>query len=311
MLLRYASAQQQARYLPGIRALRETWAVAFAEPEAAIDHTAMQTVAQPAGDGWRLQGEKCWVAQGHQARWLCCFARVQEDPESAHTALRNAALFAVPTNAAGVTLTAEKTFDGAQQMAAVSLDDVSLPASALLARSTDGAEFAHLFVTTEMSTLSQSAVARAQLDVLDAQLQTLDPADDLHSQRAAVAVELQALQAMELRYVDARQRQLQVPYPIELLRLRSREILLKLGALQVESFGYYALPYPDEMLLHNEGPIGPDTAAATVRQNLTQHVAALYAGSAEGLKDAAWQKLDRQKLDKQKPDKQSKPENKD
>ena len=43
----------------------------------------------------------------------------------------------------------------------------------------------------------------------------LDPADDLHTQRAdALAVELQALQAMELRYVDARQRKLApAPYP--------------------------------------------------------------------------------------------------
>ena len=88
-----------------------------------------------------------------------------------------------------------------------------------------------------------------------------------------------------------RERGVEVPFPLSILRLRSREILLQLGALQMESFGYYALPYPDEMLLHNEGPIGPNAAAATVRQNLTQHVAALYEGSAEALRDSTWREL--------------------
>jgi len=289
ILLRYASSEQQALYLPGIRALRESWAIAFAEPGAGIDHTLMQTKVVGSAEGWRLQGEKCWVAHAQQAQWLCCLAYLEED--GAGDESPGAALLAVPADAPGVTCTMETSFDGSQHTAAVQFQSVLLPPSALLARAQDSREFAHLFVTSELSTLSQSAVARAQLEVLDAQLQSLDPADDLHTQRAAVAVELQALEALELRYLDARQKQAPAPYPIELLRLRSREILLKLGALQVESFGYYALPYPDEMLLHNEGPIGPDVAAASVRQNLTQHVAALYAGSAEALKDVVWDRL--------------------
>ncbi len=290
LLLRYADAQQQARHLPGIRSLADTWAIAFAEPVAGIDYSAMQCQARPYTKGWRLDGEKCWVLHGHAAQWLLCFAYLRQACADADVS-GSVGLFVIPTDVAGLTCLPQTSFDGSQHLASFALQDVRVPSDALVARSEDGAEFAHLFLTRDMSTLSQSAVARAQLDVLDQQLDQLDPQDALHAQRHAVAVALEALQAMELRYVDALQRQLEVPFPLDLLQLRSREILLKLGALQVESFGYYALPYPDEMLLHNEGSIGPDTAAATVRQNLAQHVAAMYEGSAEALKDTAWREL--------------------
>ena len=82
-----------------------------------------------------------------------------------------------------------------------------------------------------------------------------------------------ALEAMELRYVEAQTRGGEPPFPAVALRARSREILLQLGDLQMQSFGYYALPYPDEALLHNEGPVGPAGTTAAVRRNLAARIA--------------------------------------
>ena len=283
LLLQSEVSAQPSQFLADIRNCVARWCIAFAEPEAGIDHTAMHTRAQPEDGAWRLDGAKTWVAQAHNADWICCYANLPDRHE--------AGLFAVPADAAGVTRSAMTTFDGGEDLADLTFDAVVLSSSALLAQSASGAEFAHLFATTELSTLSQSAVARAQLMALDAQLAALDPEDDLHAKRHAVAVQLEALEAMELRFLDSRERKLEAPFPLSILRLRSREILLQLGALQVESFGYYALPYPDEMLLHNEGHIGPPGAAAAVRQNLTRHVTSLYEGSSEQLRDSAWHEL--------------------
>ena len=306
LLLRFATPAQQRQYLPGIRTFASRWCIGFAEPQAGTDHTAMRTTAAPALDtqGWRLNGVKTWVAHTQQAHWICCYAVIADDGlendrsrdegcavASGRVAASQVGVFAVPLDAPGVELAALTTFDGSQHMAEVTFTDTALPGDALLARSDQGAAFAQLFFSTELSTLSRSAVARAQLQVLDETLGGLDPADDLHAKRHALAVELEALEAMELRYLDARQRNIEAPFPFSVLRIRSREILLKLGALQVESFGYYALPYPDEMLLHNEGAIGPAGAAATVRRNLAQQVAALYEDSVEQLRDSAWREL--------------------
>jgi len=76
---------------------------------------------------------------------------------------------------------------------------------------------------------------------------------------------------------------------------------LQLGALQIDCFGYYALPYPDPafpnpMLLHNEGPIGPDEAAGVMQHALADQVAAFFEQDAgagmTALKDRAAKHLE-------------------
>jgi alkylation response protein AidB-like acyl-CoA dehydrogenase len=280
LVLRYADAAQQTRYLPEIRNYECRWCIGVAEPESGDDWSAMSTVAAPSGAGFELNGTKTWVRDGLHARRMCCLAGVGSAGSQG--------LFAVDMAAPGVTITSIATLDGDAGMAQVTLDAVRVPADALFAGPFEAGELARLLFASESSTLSRSAVAAAQLDVLDAVIETFDPSDSIHQRRQAVAVELEGLKALELRFLDARQRRQPLPFSLELLRLKSREILLQLGALQVESFGYYALPYPDETLLHNEGPIGPENAAATIRRTLTQQVAALYEGSAERLKDATW-----------------------
>ncbi len=42
------------------------------------------------------------------------------------------------------------------------------------------------------------------------------------------------------------------------------EIGQRIGELAVEVFGYYALPFPDPLLIDNEGPIGPDFALSAL-----------------------------------------------
>jgi len=283
MLWRYASAEQQSRWLPGIRTMSESWAIAVAEAESDRDPERMTTHAQWKGDHWVLRGIKTGVSHWRRANWLCCFARLNDEPAFG--------LFAVSVASAGVSIEPLATLDHSQEMARVTFSDVSLSSAALITRSSQATSLVKIFSSVEHSILSQSAIAQAQLDILDVQLARLDPTDAIHLQRQSIAVELEGLCALELRYIDALQRETTPPVPLDLLRLRSREILLKLGALQMESFGYYALPYPDEMLLHNEGPVGPPDAAKTVRQHLTRQVIEQYEGSAEELRDAVWREV--------------------
>jgi len=283
LLLRHATAAQQARYLPEIRDYLCRWCVGFAEPECGDDWTALSTNVTLVDAEYELSGTKTWVRDGLHARRMFCLARIEGGPQHG--------LFAVDMTMAGVTVAPIGTLDGEADMVQVTMDAARLPAEALLAGPAQAGDFATVLFASEYSTLSQSAVAQAQLDVLDQTIEAFDESDSIHQRRHAIAVELEGLQALELRYLDARRRQVTLPFSLGVLRLKSREILLQLGALQVESFGYYALPYPDETLLHNEGPIGPENAAATIRQTLTQQVAAIYEGSAERLKDETWRAI--------------------
>jgi hypothetical protein len=86
------------------------------------------------------------------------------------------------------------------------------------------------------------------------------PNEDIGRRKIEAAVEQRGLQALELRYIDALQRHETPPFPIELLAVKAFELERVMGALLMDSFGYYALPYPDVWLQHNEGRVGPEGA---------------------------------------------------
>ena len=81
--------------------------------------------------------------------------------------------------------------------------------------------------------------------------------EDLLRAYALSEIELSALEAMELRSLQP-----ECPLPIETLYLQARTVLENIGALIVESFGYYALPYSDPQLMHNEPPLAWSRSSA-------------------------------------------------
>jgi len=67
VLAHFASAQQQAQWLPGIASGDTLPALAWVERGARYNHTACQAVASAAGNGFALTASKSMVAAGDQA----------------------------------------------------------------------------------------------------------------------------------------------------------------------------------------------------------------------------------------------------
>jgi len=111
--------------------------LAHEEPSAFHDPQHVSTQAERQADGWLLQGRKTAVPLGDQADWLVVSARVSGDVDSAD----GIALFVVPADTPGLSVRGFATHDGGRT-ADVTLDQVSLPASALLGDA--GAGFATL-----------------------------------------------------------------------------------------------------------------------------------------------------------------------
>lgn len=107
--------------------------LAHEEPCAFHDIRHVTTQADRNADGWLLQGRKTAVPLGDQADWLVVSARVSGEVDSAD----GIALFIVPTKAPGLTLRGFAAHDGGRT-ADVTLDQVSLPASALLGEAGTG-----------------------------------------------------------------------------------------------------------------------------------------------------------------------------
>ncbi len=82
------TAEQRARWLPGIASGELMVAVAVTEPDAGSDVAALRTRAEAAeGGGWRISGSKTWCTFAGRAELLMVLARTDPDPAAGHRGL--------------------------------------------------------------------------------------------------------------------------------------------------------------------------------------------------------------------------------
>ena len=121
-----ASSDLKGRYLPGLIAGDSVFAVAIDEgPKHRPERIA--TRAERSGNGFKLSGSKAFVVQGGSADMLVVAARTSGD-DSDHDGIT---LFAVPKDAAGMSLDVVRLVDSAQA-AHLKLDNVQLDADAVI-----------------------------------------------------------------------------------------------------------------------------------------------------------------------------------
>lgn len=67
--------EQKRRFLPGLASGEKLGAFALTEPEAGSDAAGVRTTATVTGDGWELNGSKCFISEGDIADVITVFAR--------------------------------------------------------------------------------------------------------------------------------------------------------------------------------------------------------------------------------------------
>jgi alkylation response protein AidB-like acyl-CoA dehydrogenase len=87
-----------ARWVPRIAGGDAIAAFALTEPEHGSDAAAIETVAEPAGSGYRLSGEKAWISNAPDADVYVLFARTTPG-----TRAKGVTAFVVPGDAPGLT----------------------------------------------------------------------------------------------------------------------------------------------------------------------------------------------------------------
>ena len=74
-IARWGSPEQKAKYLPGLISGEHVGALAMSEPAAGSDVVSMKLKAEKVEGGWRLNGTKFWITNGHYAEVLVVYAR--------------------------------------------------------------------------------------------------------------------------------------------------------------------------------------------------------------------------------------------
>ncbi|HUZ24234.1 MAG TPA: acyl-CoA dehydrogenase family protein [Streptosporangiaceae bacterium] len=135
-LLRHGSPEQRARYLPVITRGECFFAIGMSEPDSGSDLASIRTTARPAGTGWRISGRKVWTSHAARAHYLLALVRTSpRDPQHRHAGLSQ---LIVDLAAPGVGIRPIRSLDGRCHFSEITLDDVQVPADALLGREGSG-----------------------------------------------------------------------------------------------------------------------------------------------------------------------------
>ncbi len=128
-LIAHGSEEQKSRHLGPMLHGDEVWCQLFSEPAAGSDLAAIQSRAQVDGDGgFVLNGQKVWTTNAQFASFGLLLARTDPDVPK-HKGLT---MFIVPMDAPGVTVRGLRQISGEAEFNEVFLDDVRLPADAVV-----------------------------------------------------------------------------------------------------------------------------------------------------------------------------------
>lgn len=187
VLSRAANAEQKAEIIGGIIEGSRVVATAYAEPAARFDLNHVECSAAASGDGFVLNGKKCFVLNGGQADTLIVAARTSGD-------IRDEAgisLFLVDPKANGVTVQSVPTLDG-HSAADIILENVK--ASALLGEEGQGHSVLAAAANEAILALAAEAVGMMEKLYKETVAYTKD--------RKQFGVPISIFQALQHRMVD-------------------------------------------------------------------------------------------------------------
>jgi alkylation response protein AidB-like acyl-CoA dehydrogenase len=128
------SPSQRREWLPRIAAGDAKAALAWTEPALRWDAAGIALPAREAGAGFTLSGSKLFVGDAHLADILIVAARTRDGS----TMEDGISLFLVPKDTPGLSVTVMPTIDETRKLCEVRLDNITLPASALLGEKHQG-----------------------------------------------------------------------------------------------------------------------------------------------------------------------------
>jgi len=162
-LMAFGTAEQKAEFLPRLARGEITFCLGYSEPESGSDLASMQTTAVRDGDGWIINGQKIWTTAAEKADYMWLAARTDRSAARPHAGI---SIFIVPMDSPGLTVRPSMAMYG-HTFCQEFLDNVRLPASALVGRVNDGWTILTSALATERMMMgSFIANARAEFERL-------------------------------------------------------------------------------------------------------------------------------------------------
>ncbi|KGD98964.1 acyl-CoA dehydrogenase [Achromobacter sp. RTa] len=284
VLMKYGSAEQQARFLPRIPRVEDWWCQGYSEPGSGSDLASLKTRAERDGGDYVVNGQKTWTTLAQYADWMFCLARTDPDAR----AQRGISMLLLDMRAPGVTVRPIRTLDGGHDVNEVWLENVRVPAANLVGEENQGWTYAKYLLGHERTGIAGLGHCHRELGILKRMAENARShgrpllADGRMRDRISrIEVDIMALEMLLLRVASSNDGS---PGPeASVLKIRGSEIQQDLAMLQMEVAGPDAWPYdPDWM--HADaafhGP-GPEMAAAAGAGYADMRKTSIYGGTTE------------------------------
>ena len=133
-LLAFGTPDQQQRFLPPIREIRELWCQGYSEPGAGSDLASVATRAALDGDNWVINGQKTWTSLAHLADWCFVLARTEAGSRRGG----GLSYLLVPMDQPGITVRPIRQMTGTAEFNEVFFDDARTAAVNVVGAPGDG-----------------------------------------------------------------------------------------------------------------------------------------------------------------------------
>jgi hypothetical protein len=134
MLLRFGSAEQKSRFLPGIANGDLGFALGMSEPDSGSDLASVRTRARPANGGWTVTGTTIWTSWADRVEYAVVLCRTESTGRK-HEGLSQ---LIVDLHGDGVEVRPIPTVDGRAHFCEVSLRDVHVDDDMVLGEAGNG-----------------------------------------------------------------------------------------------------------------------------------------------------------------------------
>ncbi|EBY6940153.1 pimeloyl-CoA dehydrogenase large subunit, partial [Salmonella enterica subsp. enterica serovar Newport] len=122
VLVRFGSAEQQARFLVRAANLDDWWCQGFSEPDAGSDLASLRTKAVHSGNSYIVSGQKTWTTYAQHADWMFCLVRT----DAAARKQSGISFLLIDMKSPGVSVRPIVTIDGRHEVNEVYLDNVEV-----------------------------------------------------------------------------------------------------------------------------------------------------------------------------------------
>ncbi|SKB09148.1 MULTISPECIES: acyl-CoA dehydrogenase family protein [Aeromicrobium] len=248
-VLQFGTEEQKQRWLPGIASGRELGCFGLTEPDHGSDAGNLKTRAVREGDDWVINGSKIFITNGTWADVALVFAR------TGGPGAKGVSAFLVPTDTPGFEATEVKGKLGlrGQATAALSFDDVRVPADALLGEEGQGFRIAMTALDKGRVGIAASCVGivqgclEATVEYTTAREQFGKPIASyqmVQDMIAEMSVDADAARLLTWRAADLIERGERFSVEASKAKLFASEAAVKAANLAIQAFGGYG--YVDE-----------------------------------------------------------------